>query len=74
MKKYFYAKIRSDLVSDKLYDMKDGSYGDVVNKTMMKHLGEIHKFYFDGYKYRSNEIDYNWTDEMFEYKIGVKYA
>lgn len=76
MKKYFYAKIRSDLKQDvMLYAMNDGSNSDIVNHTMIKHAGEVHRFYLSSFgTYRSNEIDYNWTDEMFEYKIGVKYA
>lgn len=76
MKNVYIGKIRKDLVSGKRYKMKDGIVDVVVDK-MLQNCGKTFKFYEYFGKYRSNDIPYNWTDEMFEYIVledkGVQY-
>lgn len=62
-------KIRTDLVEDGEYKMKDSEYADVVAEDMLEYCGqesEITAVDEFGYHLAIDEESWSWTDEMFE--------
>lgn len=64
-------RVREDLVVGKRYKMEDESFSDTFEQLMSRLCGQVVTIDYANHAYgiKEDDINYNWTDEMFEDEV-----